>query len=134
MLRLDPQRVAALQQDTQRVSALLAGIFIEDDPPRDTTLMPAAQVDSNLAEAEGASPPAGILGLDAAHAALARQMLKQHEWSRQDLLDIAADLDLMLDGALEHINEAAFDAHDVPFAEGEDPVSVNPEIREKVQA
>jgi hypothetical protein len=96
--------------------------------------MPAAQVDSNLAEAEGASPPAGILGLDAAHAALARQMLKQHEWSRQDLLDIAADLDLMLDGALEHINEAAFDAHDVPFAEGEDPVSVNPEIREKVQA
>ena len=46
----------------------------------------------------------------------------------------AADLDLMLDGALEHINEAAFDTHDMALFEGDDPVTVNAEILEKVEA
>ena len=74
------------------------------------------------------------MGLNEAHTALARMMLSRPEWSREELLDVAADLDLMLDGALEHINEAAFDAHDMALFEGDDPVTVNAEILEKVEA
>jgi len=40
----------------------------------------------------------------------------------------------MLDGALEHINDAAFDAHDMPLVEGDDPVTINPEFLEKAHA
>ena len=40
----------------------------------------------------------------------------------------------MLDGAIETLNEAAFDLHDVPFTEGEDVVTVNPELLEKLEA
>jgi hypothetical protein len=40
----------------------------------------------------------------------------------------------MLDGALERINEASFDAHDLPFTEGDDPVDVNAEAVEKIEA
>ena len=61
-------------------------------------------------------------------------LLSRPEWSREELLDVAADLDLMLDGALERINEAAFDTHDMAFLEGEDPVTVNSEILEKIEA
>ena len=85
-------------------------------------------------ETETAEAPKGLMGLDEAHTALARMMLSRPEWSREELLDVAADLDLMLDGALEHINEAAFDTHDMALFEGDDPVTVNAEILEKVEA
>ena len=85
-------------------------------------------------EAEAFEAPKGLLGLDETHTALVRMLLSRPAWSREELMDVAADMDLMLDGALEHINEAAFDKHDMPFFEGEDPITVNAEILEKVEA
>jgi uncharacterized tellurite resistance protein B-like protein len=131
--KLDPAKIAALQQDTERVSALLANIFTEAE---DTVTTPAgAQREPDAeAELEPSSSSAGLLGLDEAHSALARMMLSRPEWSREELLDVAADLDLMLEGALERINEAAYDAHDMPLCEGDEPVVVNAEFLEKVEA
>jgi uncharacterized tellurite resistance protein B-like protein len=131
--KLDPAKIAALQQDTERVSALLANIFTEAE---DTVTTPAGAQQEPEAEAElePSSSSAGLLELDEAHSALARMMLSRPEWSREELLDVAADLDLMLDGALERINEAAFDAHDMPLCEGDEPVVVNAEFLEKVEA
>lgn len=129
--KLDPAKIAALQQDTERVSALLANIFAEAEEK-------VASTSIEVPEAEGETDPepqsSGLLGLDEAHSALVRMMLSRPQWSRDELLDVAADLDLMLDGALEHINEAAFDAHDLALFEGEDPVTVNADILEKVEA
>lgn len=151
--KLDAARIAALQQDTHQVSALLASIFTEDEtgaPPIGAT--PSAPAPSPAgkspnatensghgqdtaadADVEPAAGSAGLLGLDEAHSALARLLLSRPEWSREELLDAAADLDLMLDGALEHINEAAFDRHDMALAEGDDPVTINPEILEAIE-
>lgn len=126
--KLDPARIAALQQDTDKVSALLAGIFSEDDASGSATSEPPAL------DAEDEAPQEGLLGLDEAHSALARMLLSRPQWSRQELLDVASDLELMLDGALERINEASFDAHGAPFTEGEDPVDVNAELLEKIEA
>lgn len=131
--KLDPAKIAALQQDTERVSALLANIFTEAEDTV-TTLAETLQEPDAEAELEPSSSSAGLLGLDEAHSALARMMLSRPEWSREELLDVAADLDLMLDGALERINEAAFDAHDMPLCEGDEPVVVNAEFLEKVEA
>jgi uncharacterized tellurite resistance protein B-like protein len=125
--KLDPARIAALQQDTEAVSAMLARIFTEE--PHSTPTLVEAEP-----ELEAERPPDGLLGLDEAHSAFARLLLSRPEWSKDDLADVAADLDLMVDGALEQLNEAAFDAHDVPFVEGEDPVTVNPELLEKLEA
>lgn len=127
--KLDPARIAALQQDTEKVSAMLANIFADSEEPAATPIEEPVESD-----VDSSNTPKGLLGLDEAHTALARMLLSRPEWSREELLDVAADLDLMLDGALEHINEAAFDTHDIPFFEGEDPVTVNAEILEKVEA
>ncbi|MBN6739925.1 TerB N-terminal domain-containing protein [Acidithiobacillus sp. MC6.1] len=138
--KLDPARIAELQKDTERVSALLANIFTEAEEPQAVSfadpqaLSSAESMDSEQSQEEAAEPAKGLLGLDEAHSALARMLLSRPEWSREELLDVAADLDLMLDGALEQINEAAFDTHDLPFFEGEDPLTVNAEILEKVEA
>jgi hypothetical protein len=133
--KLDPAKIAALQQDTERVSALLANIFTEAEA-EDTVTSPAdtQQEPDGESDLEPSTSAAGLLGLDEAHSALARMMLSRPEWSREELLDVAADLDLMLDGALERINEAAFDAHDMPLCEGDEPVVVNAEFLEKVEA
>ena len=124
--KLDPARIAALQQDSEKVSALLANIFKEVEAPA----APMADVELE-SEAE---PPKGILGLDEAHSALARMLLSRPEWTRDELLDVAADMDLMLDGALERINEASFDIHDIPLTEGHDPIEVRAEVLEKITA
>ncbi len=131
--KLDPAKIAALQQDTERVSALLANIFTEVE---ETVASQAEPLEEPEAEpdVESGGTATRLLGLDEAHSALARMMLSRPEWSREELLDVAADLDLMLDGALERINEAAFDAHDLPLCEGDDPVTVNAAILEKVEA
>lgn len=121
--KLDAQRIAELQKDTERVSALLAGIFKEDEVPAP---IPVAE------EPPGLSEPS-LMGLDAPHTAFLRLLLSRPQWSRSELEDAAADLDLMLDGALEQVNEASFDTYDLPFTDGEDPVDVNAEVVEKIE-
>lgn len=128
--QLDTAKIAALQKDSERVSALLADIFKEEPPqPTTTAAVPeAAPLESEAAVATG------LFGLDEAHSAFARMLLSRPQWTREELLDVSSDLDLMLDGALEHINEVSFDTHDIPFTEGDDPIDVNPEILEKLEA
>lgn len=122
---LDTERIAALHADTQRVGALLASIFT--DEPSESTSEPVPPVSAERAEED----PFGLAGLDPAHRALVRLLASEPSWSLSALREAAAPLGLMLDGALEHINEAAFDAHDIAFTEGEDPLAVNPELLEQ---
>jgi hypothetical protein len=61
-------------------------------------------------------------------------MLSRPQWSRAELEDAASDLELMLDGALEQVNDACFDMHDIPLSEGEDPIDIHPEAIEKIEA
>lgn len=127
--QLDTAKIAALQKDSERVSALLADIFKEESPP--LVLMPDS-LEAPPLEGE-AKVGSGLFGLDDAYSAFARMLLSRPQWTRAELLDVCSDLDLMLDGALEHINEVSFDTHDIPFTEGDDPIDVNPEILEKLE-
>lgn len=125
--RLDTERIAALQEDTVRVSALLSKIFADE---ADSTPAPALYAPEPELEVEANAP----LGLDEDHCALLRLLLSRPEWTRAELEDAAADLGLMLDGAMEQINEAAFEAFDEPLFEGENPISVNTKLLEKIEA
>lgn len=126
--RLDPARIAALQKETQQVSALLADIFTEEEAP------PAPPPAEPEPEASESTQSQDLLGLDAPHSAFARLLLSRPQWTREEMSDAASDLELMLDGALERINEAAFDTYDIPFTEGDDPVEVNAELLGRLEA
>lgn len=126
--QLDAARIAALQQDTEKVSALLTNIFTDEPVEPVVAQQPAAQTREPGSPAPAA--PHGLAGLDAAHVAFVTQLVSRPEWTREELLDLASDLDLMLDGALERINEASFDAHDAALTEGDDPVAINQEVLE----
>jgi hypothetical protein len=119
---LDMTRVTALQMETARVTALLADIFVEEPPP------PTLDQTTPAVEA----PVEGVLGLDPSHSAFTRMLLSRPAWTRAELFTVALDCNVMLDGALERTNEAAFDAFDETLTEGADPVVVNQEVLEKL--
>lgn len=129
-MQLDPARIAALQVESERVTALLSKVF-EEDTPADLPL-PAGVDDAEPRESSaGAS---GLLGLDAEHSAFLRVLLTRHSWSRAELTDIAADMELMLDGTLERINETALQKFDALLAEGDDPIEIAQDLMESVSA
>lgn len=136
VVRLDAARIAALQEDTDKVGSLLAGIFMDDE--RDESHDVTGEINTTPQEAgpvktdEAAVLPVIMPGLDTTHDAFARCLLGRTQWSRQELQDVANDMKLMLDGALERLNDAAFDAYDAPFTEGDDPIEINLDIREKL--
>lgn len=120
-ITLDKRKIEALQRDSEKVSAMLADIFME-----------VAQPESESNVTEEVEMATGVLGLDKNYSAFARVLMSRPEWTRKELTDVAQDLDLMLDGALERVNEAAFDALNTAFTYGEDPIEINPEIFESI--
>ena len=145
-LGLDLKRVAALQAETERVTALLSKVFAELEAPAVVARKDAglgAAEDAEL-DAEEASEGAGelesdersacLLGLDAEHSAFLRALLTRTSWSRAELSDMAADMELMLDGALERVNEAALNKFDCCIAEGDDPIEIEQDLMESVSA
>lgn len=109
---LDKERIAALQLETEQTSKVLAEVFNEPETP----------ISSEATVASTASNP---LGLDPVHLEFLRMLLDRPLWSRDELLALATQKKLMLDGILEHLNEAVFDYIDEALTEGQDPVEIN---------
>jgi len=125
--QLDPTRIAALQAESERVTALLSKVFEEESPASPPVMV----------REEAEESPAGasrLLGLDGEHSAFLRVLLTRRSWSRAELQDIASDMEIMLDGALERVNEAALEKFDAPLAEGDDPIEVSHDLMENVSA
>ena len=118
-LELDMGRVAALHAESEKVSAILGAIFNEEVVPPEPESEPP-EVETVVQD--------NVMGLDAEHTDLVRLLCMRPKWAREELEELAQDRGIMLDGALEQINEAAFDKHDQPFSEGDDPVEINQEI------
>jgi uncharacterized tellurite resistance protein B-like protein len=122
---LDPERIAALKHETARVSAILAGVFVEEaHVALAATAAPTAPVPEQ--------PP--LIGLDSAHSNFLRLLVTRVAWTRAELEEAATKLDLMLDGAMEQVNEAALDNWDEPITDGDDPVEINQELAQRLAA
>lgn len=123
---LDHERIAQLHKETEAVSALLASVFTEDTVEEATPIPAEVPVD------EPTKVHNSILGLSADYSSFIRHLISRPLWTREDLSDIAADMELMLDGALEHINETMLDMFDAPLTEGDDPIEINQELLEQL--
>ena len=128
-MQLDPARIATLQAESERVTALLSKVFEEEAPA-----VPIEAVSAEDAGPEPSERAPRLLGLDGEHSAFLRVLLTRHSWSRAELNDIAADMEMMLDGALERVNEAALEMFDARIAEGDDPIEIAQELLESVGA
>src|SRR5690606_38498136 len=111
---LDMDLVRAKLADTQKASTLLAGVFVDEEEPPSTT----------ATGTEGAPLTATFTGLDEAHATLLQVLVAQAEWPRDEYEAAAAEQGLMPGGALETINEWAFECMDDALLEDGDPLLV----------
>ncbi|MDP9555097.1 UNVERIFIED_ORG: putative tellurite resistance protein B-like protein [Pseudomonas parafulva] len=127
---LDMDKVARLQQETAEVSALLASVF--SDEAATETGSPVEPEALQEQEGNTAEQFATVHGLDVEHSAFLRLLVSRTEWSRAELEDAASDMELMLDGALERINDTAFELFDMPVTEGDDPIEINPDILDEL--
>nr|WP_229256928.1 tellurite resistance TerB C-terminal domain-containing protein [Duganella lactea] len=119
---LDQSKIAALKESSDKIAQRLADIFVEEPAPSPVVAeVPAEPMQSN-----------NILGLDENHSAFARMLMSRPIWERAELLDVAQDLNIMLDGALEKLNEASLDELDTTFTEGDDPIEINAELIESL--
>lgn len=127
---LDSARIAQLQAETAAVAKLLGGVFEAEPEPEPVPVTEASPPDNVAQPATMAA--ANIWTLDSKHSAFVRVLLTQDCWGRAALLELASQQGLMLDGALEAINEAALDNCDMPLTEGDDPVEINEDLRREI--
>jgi uncharacterized tellurite resistance protein B-like protein len=149
-LALDMDLVQSKLVESQEVSSLLADIFSDESAqpeskakastPKASTAKASTKAAKSTAktskkasspasaEASSEAPPPPVrtvAGLDEPHSALLLAIAQKSEWGRSELEAIATGLSLMLDGALEVINDIAFDRYDEAVIEGDDPLEVN---------
>jgi hypothetical protein len=109
---LDRERLHAVRMETERVSSVLAEIFVEEEP------QPPRPLGAN-----DASNP--LSDLDTALAAFVTKLTTKAEWSRAEFDGAARDAGLMPDGCLEAINEWAFDHFDEALIEDGEIMAIN---------
>ena len=122
--QLDPARVAALQVESERVTAMLSKVFEDQESMASVATVPLPSPALDDTEAESHGRESRLLGLDPEHSAFLRVLLTRPSWSRAELGEVAADMELMLDGALERVNEATLDTLDNRIAEGDDQMCI----------
>ena len=122
---IDMARVGAILRETRDVAQVLAPIY-EDDEPMEAP--PAVEAPVVLT---GSRFP----GLGADHARLLEALCGTGRWGRADYEARARDFSLMPAGAIETINEWAYDALGEELIEDGDPLTINvallPEAPEK---
>jgi uncharacterized tellurite resistance protein B-like protein len=126
---VDAERLAALRQETEQVSALLAGVFVEEE----TTTAGLTQATKSGSSLETHPQDELLPGLDSKHQLFLTELLQKPSWTRSELKAATARMQIMLDGALERINEATFDLIGEPLTEGNDPVYVQQNILENAE-
>lgn len=121
---LDEAAIAAKLAETARVQAALSQIFVEE------STAPSAGVTAPSTTSKT------IASLDADHSKLLERLVSTdlQEISRAEFDAWCEALSLLPDGALEALNELAFEYGDEPLAEDGDPLQINPDARGALRA
>ena len=118
---LDEAILAAHEHDTSQAKSMLEEIFTsEDDEPE------SAEGDINISSnVEN--------GLDEPHNKLFEKLCTKEQWSRNEVAECCTELNLMIDGAIETINDWSFDLVDAPVIEDDGDIYVDQEIVEEIR-
>jgi uncharacterized tellurite resistance protein B-like protein len=123
---LDISRIESIQRETHDVTRVLASVFA--DEPVAEAVPAAIEVEDEPTVVHDDRLP----GLDAAHSALVRALGEREEISAGEFASLAERSGLMAGGAIETINDAAFQLCDEPLLEGADPIEINSYARKEL--
>ncbi|MCU7836066.1 MAG: TerB N-terminal domain-containing protein [gamma proteobacterium symbiont of Taylorina sp.] len=111
------------EEETQDVQAVLESIFIDE-----------AVLNESEKEViiETQTSNGTISSLDEKHQSLYEKLITKEEWSMDEVKKLCEELQLMVDGAIEVINDWAFDNVDAPLIEDGSAVFIDLELAEEI--
>ncbi len=113
-LRFDKTKIANIKNESKKLSAMLNAIYEQDNQP-----IEAPEINNS-----------SVLNLDDRHLEIVKTLATRPEWQRDELQKIMNGM--MIDGVLEHINDAFFDYCDEAFIEGDDPIEINVKLYKEI--
>ena len=114
---LDLDKIVKIRNETEQVSEVLGGIFNDNQAASST-------INCNLI---------GSLGLDNKHEMLVRSLVLKSDWTESEFENLAKQQGLLSAGALEALNEWAFDKFEVPLIDEYDGYHLDVDIAEKIK-
>lgn len=119
---LDAELLALHESETSVVQDLLGTIFVDEDD---------AEGQSDIKKAAAMQTSAD--GLDEAHQTLFDHLITKETWDRKDVLAVCDSLKLMVDGALETINDWAYEQVDSPLIDDDEAIYIDLEIANELR-
>jgi hypothetical protein len=107
-IQLSQEMISRKITESEAAGTLLATIFIDDEP-----IQPV---------------PATTAHLDRAHSALLRELATRTPWTRAEFAELAGRHGVLPDGALDLLNDVAFDIVGEPVCEGAGDLVVNNDV------
>jgi len=116
--QLDEGILAMHESDTNDAKSMLESIFAVDEEPELEA--------STTADADKE-------GLDSPYKELFETLIAKESWPRKEVHELCVKLNLMVDGALETINDWAYDKVDAPVLDDDGDIYVDLEIVEELK-
>lgn len=116
---LNEEVIKIREMETQQVKGVLEGIFDNDE----------VEIEENNDDLVITNP---LLSLDQIYQDLLNILLTKETWKKDVLHKICKDLDLMVDGALEVLNEWAFEYANAPLIEDGELVYIDIELAKEI--
>lgn len=118
---LDKDVLALHESETKDVQSMLGKIFVDDEPEQITVILQPspASLDNN--------------GLDTPHYKLYSHLISKERWLRKEVAESCLKLEIMLDGALETINDWSYEKVDAPVLDDDGDIYIDLEIVEELQ-
>lgn len=116
---LNEELIRIRHAETQQVKGLLEDIFVTVE-------------EDEIVSIEPETSTTAINLLDKPHQDLLNQLLQKESWSRDSLHEMCKKLELMVDGAMETINEWAYDQVNAPLIEDGDPLFIDIDLAKEI--
>ena len=122
---LDRELLRRIEEETKEAQSVLESIFADEgiDDGHEAGVPP-----------EAPSKNGSIAGLDEQHQQLYVKLISKSQWNYEEVEELCKSLQLMTDGAVETINDWAFESVDAPLIEDGSTVYVDIELVEEIAA
>ena len=123
---LDSDLINSYEKETRSVRAVLENVFEDGENPEDLAV--------NGTMPDSAPPGGTVSGLDEKNRLLYERLVAKRQWSPEEVRKLCGDMELMVDGSIETINDWAFETAGAPLIDFGHRVFIDQEVAETINA
>lgn len=120
---LDEALIRIREEETRQVKGVLEEIFVDQE---ESAIDMAETPETTTIDVDPLS------GLDEVHQNLFNHLLAKETWERASLHDTCKEMGLMIDGAMEVLNEWAYEKANAPLIDDGDPIYVDVNLAREI--